>query len=325
MLNHAQLMKAQRSNPRYARTVRWPQGSTARSGWIDRYAQIASLIGLRSAGSNADQFAQAVALWQGSNGDPDPDGIIGPSTWRKMEPLTRFSSFTEIDTPAWLSAQQNAGTVVPAENFVTLGQVIDDVARLLVTEGNISYFYQDTVGKTTIGVGRLIETVEEAVSLRMTCNGLDPQRTRECIRDNFLTVDQDTPRNSRALNRTHRYYKQLLETKYASQPGSGFCVCSYPDTTAMSDARSHVQGNRQTIVRRYMSDFSSIPQPAQVAILRIAYGTGVGGLMSQAHSRVPQLTRAIHNRNWLAASRHCIGRGEIRNRLIALFRQAAST
>ncbi len=54
-------------------------------GWGLQVLQIDSLLGLTATSSEQD-FAQAVAIWQGQQG-LSVDGIIGPQTWAAMQPL----------------------------------------------------------------------------------------------------------------------------------------------------------------------------------------------------------------------------------------------
>jgi peptidoglycan hydrolase-like protein with peptidoglycan-binding domain len=56
-------------------------------GWGSRRDQIDALVGVDSSASD-QEFAQAVANWQGQHG-LSVDGIIGPDTWSAMQPLLR--------------------------------------------------------------------------------------------------------------------------------------------------------------------------------------------------------------------------------------------
>ncbi len=72
-------------NEKYARDL----------GWINNIYAINDLL-IQATGQNdislhGEAFAQAVAVWQQQQGfsAKDADGIIGPNTWRKMQPLLR--------------------------------------------------------------------------------------------------------------------------------------------------------------------------------------------------------------------------------------------
>jgi hypothetical protein len=69
---------------------------------IERFNQIIHLLGFTNQTPGEEQFAQSVGNWQSRNLPATrPDGMLGENTWRKMEPLTRFS--VDLSTlPAWV-------------------------------------------------------------------------------------------------------------------------------------------------------------------------------------------------------------------------------
>ncbi|MEZ5584582.1 MAG: hypothetical protein R3F37_19080 [Candidatus Competibacteraceae bacterium] len=73
-------------------------------GWVKRYSQIATVLGIAQMTPTPEGFAQALADWQAAQKPSlKPDGMLGPDTWAKLEPLTR-SSVAPGPTPAWLKS-----------------------------------------------------------------------------------------------------------------------------------------------------------------------------------------------------------------------------
>lgn len=88
------LAKAVRSNRIYARVV----------GWADRFDQIVAVLGFHNMTPGEEQFALAVGEWQRAHPPLKPDGMLGPNTWRKMEPETRFTPSYHVPVkPPWLN------------------------------------------------------------------------------------------------------------------------------------------------------------------------------------------------------------------------------
>lgn len=94
MLN---IPRAVRSNRIYLRRV-----SVEGARPVQRFNQILHLFGYTSHTPGEEEFAHRVAAWQQANfPGREPDGMLGLETWRKLEPLTRFS----VDLaalPGWL-------------------------------------------------------------------------------------------------------------------------------------------------------------------------------------------------------------------------------
>lgn len=83
-------------------------------GWINQYAQIATILGLDRMTPTPEGFAQSLADWQAAQKPPlTPDGMLGPKTWTKLEPLTR-SSVTPVPVPAWLKPPPSGPSIVRA-------------------------------------------------------------------------------------------------------------------------------------------------------------------------------------------------------------------
>lgn len=92
-------------------------------GWKPYYHHIAQVVGFTAQTPTEEAFARAVAVWQARNG-LTPDGIIGPMTWGKLQPLVRQVG---APLPSWTSPGNSAtrpGTPTSVSGF------LKDVARL---------------------------------------------------------------------------------------------------------------------------------------------------------------------------------------------------
>ena len=138
--------KAVRNNPIYARITEPP--------WMDRFPQVARELGFRDMSPSAESFAEAVHSWQKKNPGLAADGMLGPKTWAKLEPRTRYSLPVE-SPPPWISEMPPGWKPdvpdLPERNGVT--DVIDEMIRKDPS-------YQTTLTNTgvtiaSIGLGQL--------------------------------------------------------------------------------------------------------------------------------------------------------------------------
>jgi murein DD-endopeptidase MepM/ murein hydrolase activator NlpD len=83
-----------------AKAVLSNQGYAAQDLWTDRFAQIVKLLELDALATEAG-FALAVAAWQSGKPPLKVDGVLGPGTWKRLEPETRFST-PALALPLWL-------------------------------------------------------------------------------------------------------------------------------------------------------------------------------------------------------------------------------
>jgi hypothetical protein len=59
------------------------------TGWMPHFPSLAGLLGFRSEYPGFKDFVRAVQLWQSKHPAVHADGIIGPRTWKVMEPLVK--------------------------------------------------------------------------------------------------------------------------------------------------------------------------------------------------------------------------------------------
>ncbi len=78
-------------------------------GWRNRFHQIIDLLGFTNMCPGEELLATSIAKWQRSHPPLKPDGILGPKTWRIMEPETRYSPDFRAPRPGWLSTPIHQG------------------------------------------------------------------------------------------------------------------------------------------------------------------------------------------------------------------------
>lgn len=249
----------------------------------------------------------------------------GETGWSAQPWLEGISSEKETPQQADVSLSDTEATA--SNSGDSTGNGIKEVSRLLVTEGYTPYFYQDTEGRATIGIGRLIESVGEARSLKMSCPNLPANESKaSCIERQYNIVANDTPKNSDQQNRTHHWYKDLLEKTLKSEDREECLKCEYTEQQAMADAKSHVKKDLNN-VRNRVPDFDSYPKEAKIAILRFTYGSGVAGLLDKGATRYPRFRKAILAQNWSKCAKLVPSppRPELRNKIVSLFKKAGGS
>lgn len=112
------LAKARKNNAIYA--------NTTKPAWKTRFYQVAEQLGIYNQTPTADAFSQAVYQWQLGQVGMTADGILGPKSWAKLEPRTRYSIDFGASTPDWISEmpagwkpQVPAAPPAPVKNGVT--------------------------------------------------------------------------------------------------------------------------------------------------------------------------------------------------------------
>ncbi len=256
-----------------------------------------------------------------------------------MERLTRFSSAEPGSIPSWImsadgrrSSQTDLGSSPRShgEPTSTGTSVVERIFSSTSTEGSISYFYQDHKGYPTVGRGFLVKTRERLATIRMICPSLRPgldgrvPNSTDCIRKNWELILNHRPKNSnRRTAKPHSHFKQYLDSYFSSHPEIGMSTCAMTSEQMDSETRRVIRGFVNGC-RRFMDDFDSAPPSAQVAIVRISYGSGPPGLFRQMrYGRA--ITAAILTQDWGAAIR-AVGTMDISEQnkrlLRGLFRRA---
>ncbi len=89
------LTKAVKNNPFYAWSTKPP--------WGERFYQVCKEIGIPNQTPTAEAFAQAVYAWQEKQAGLTADGMLGPNSWKRLEPKTRYSLDLGVSPPDWIS------------------------------------------------------------------------------------------------------------------------------------------------------------------------------------------------------------------------------
>ena len=99
-MSYLNLQQATRNNPIYA----W----TTKPAWKERFYQVTNELGFFYQTPSPEAFAQAVYQWQSKQPGLKADGILGPKSWAKLEPKTRYSIDVSGPLPLWISTMPEA-------------------------------------------------------------------------------------------------------------------------------------------------------------------------------------------------------------------------
>jgi len=158
-----------------------------------------------------------------------------------------------------------------------------DEMKLVIapSEGNVPYMYLDTVGKVTVGIGNMLPNVAAACALpfvnRTTKNGA----TSAEITADFQAV------TSQPARRSSRFYRP-------------FTKLDLPDPEINRLFLDRVRGFLGELRDSY-PDFDEYPDPAQLAMLDMAFNLGTSGLKNTW----PRLNAAIDAEDWAKAALEC--------------------
>jgi hypothetical protein len=89
-----------------------------RAGWTDKVDNVCGLLGFPASYPDARDFVKAVYRWQLSH-QLDPDGMLGPNTWKKMKPaVDSYSGKAPVvgPHPKWIYAIDRAANIPAARH-----------------------------------------------------------------------------------------------------------------------------------------------------------------------------------------------------------------
>jgi len=166
-------------------------------------------------------------------------------------------------------------------------------------EGNVPHMYRCTGGKVTVGVGRALESANDACQLRWRIAG-QPATAAD--------VTQDFTRISTAeMDRRADFYKQFTK-----------CTLEPDDISALLD-RDILRFEAELIQK--LPNWSTYPDTVQQALFDMGYNLGVGGLIG----KFPKMLGAVNRQDWEMAANECRRNGINNDRNAAtavLFRAA---
>ena len=170
-------------------------------------------------------------------------------------------------------------------------------------EGCIHHMYLDTRGNVTIGVGQLVSSIDDAKQLPLVVRETQQPATTKQITAEFNLMQQQEQEQGKIaatykavtkLEMTHQGIDELLDQRIDE----------------------FTQG-----IKSKLNDFDSYPEPAQEALLDMAFNLGVAGL----NRKFPTMMAAATRKDWQTCAAECSRRGisDHRNRATqALFHSA---
>jgi len=174
---------------------------------------------------------------------------------------------------------------------------------LMQGEGALRHMYLDTVGLVTVGVGHMIPNAEAAQALSFVVRADGSAATSDQIAADYAGVS--------------RQQKGLLAARYRQ-----FTTLDMTDA-AIQDLLSADIAGVEAGVRSKFAGYDDYPEPAQDALLDMAFNLGVTGLATH----FPRLKAAAEARDWATCAAQCHRNGisEERNeKTRALFLSAAT-
>jgi GH24 family phage-related lysozyme (muramidase) len=174
-------------------------------------------------------------------------------------------------------------------------------ARLRQHEGVVPHLYLDTLGLVTCGIGHMIPSSDAIAGIEM-------------IRFDGTAA---TPEEKTAEWRLVKGLKPAMLPPYYEERTTLRVTPRAVDVLQDADVASF-----QSAIAHLLPGFAQFPEPAQEALLDMAFQLGAGGLMS----KFPHLALAAKARDWQACADQCHRAGiqEWRNTATAdLFRRAA--
>ena len=180
----------------------------------------------------------------------------------------------------------------------------DSLKQMLIeNEGRIEFMYLDTVGRVTLAVGHMIPGVAEAQRLSLRVRASGQVATAAQIADDFNRVLAQAP--------------GLVAANYKP-----FTTIEMADDQIAQLLDQDIAG-MEAGVRQHFAGYDSYPEPAQDALLDMAFNLGVGGLVT----KFPKLKAAAEAQNWNTCAAECRRNGisDTRNQKTRdLFLQAAA-
>lgn len=159
-------------------------------------------------------------------------------------------------------------------------------------EGTVPWMYLDTEGYVTCGIGNLLATPQVALPLPWIWR-------RDKTSLNQGRAEPDEVDISDEWARVHGAVK-------------GMAAGAYRPLTTMVLPQSEIMrlfGKRvdefETSLQKQLPEFSAWPEPAQLAVLDMAFNLGVGAFTPGHRKCWPKLTAALQRQDWPAAIVHC--------------------
>lgn len=174
---------------------------------------------------------------------------------------------------------------------------------LVENEGRIPHMYLDTVGRVTLAVGHMIATAADSEQLSMQVRDTGAVATAAQIANDFNQVQSQQPGMAAG------HYRQFTTLDMADA-----------DIDRLLD--QDIAGMEAGVAAHFAA-YPTFPEPAQDALLDMAFNLGVNGLLK----KFPKLTAAAAAQDWNTCAAECkrVGISDDRNQKTKeLFLQAAN-
>jgi len=180
---------------------------------------------------------------------------------------------------------------------------IDDIKLHMVPhEGHVVHMYLDTVGKVTVGIGNMLPNAAAAQELAFINRTTKTAATKDEIKSDFDEVAKQT--------------WGMPSSKY--KPNTKLDL---PDVHIDQLFEGRVEEFTQQL-SAYFPDYAKYPDPAQLAILDMAFNLGAPAL----DKKWPSFKKAVLAQDWATAEKECVrpkSRPSRNEATQALFRKAA--
>lgn len=166
-------------------------------------------------------------------------------------------------------------------------------------EGRISYFYRDSVGQVTIGVGHLVRSESDAVALRLAHRSDGKPATQDEIRMAFRAVKAESIHYVGAKD--HKQHTWGAK-HYMSVPGAANIAMSEPEMDRLRDQHVREFGlylkKCLSKAHGYKREFSDFPAAIRLALYDMMFNLGP----TKFPAKFPRLVHALKAEDWRAAA-----------------------
>lgn len=182
--------------------------------------------------------------------------------------------------------------------------VLDEsCAQLKNFEGAVPWLYRDTLGNMTVGVGKMLPTLDAALALPLQIAAPGEAASADEVADDWTRL--------MAMPFGQEYAAHTFRA-----PTSCFLLPAEIDALL-----EETLGGFDAALRAGLPGYDALPDSVKLALLDMAYNLGAEGLLKG----YPKMLQAVEARDWLTAAAEChrAGISDARNQWTATqFQQA---
>jgi GH24 family phage-related lysozyme (muramidase) len=193
-----------------------------------------------------------------------------------------------IDTGTDRPAPQSRAN--PRHTTIDVGALRDDLLRW---EGNKPFMYLCSAGYVTTGIGNKLANAQEAIALPWQHRATGLPATPAEIRTAFERVQ--------AMTSEFRRADPKVPNPFGAQHYEKVSDLVLPDGAANQLAADRLEKDFLKGLRALFPAFDTYPQPAQRALVDMAYTLGVRGL----ETKFPTVVKACRDGQFAVAAKHC--------------------